>query len=133
MIDWRDIAVCGTEHSLQAALFCWASQNRAKWPELRWMFAIPNGGMRGKVTASRLKAEGVKKGVPDIFLPVAKGGFHGLFIEMKKRVNGRMSIEQKTFSEAMTRKGYMFACCNSTEKAIVVIEAYLSQPLTKTF
>ena len=83
-----------TEHDEQAALFQWAELMAAQIPELRLMFAIPNGGHRHIGVARKLKAEGVKPGVPDIFLPVARNKFHGLFIEMKFG-RGRLTKEQK--------------------------------------
>ena len=67
-----------SEHAEQVALFKWAEFAAARWPELTLMHAIPNGGHRNKITAARLKAEGVRAGVPDICLPVARGGWHGL-------------------------------------------------------
>ena len=54
------------EHVEQAALFRWAEFARARLPELTLLHAIPNGGHRHKATAARLKAEGVKRGVPDL-------------------------------------------------------------------
>lgn len=68
----------------QTYLFNWSKGMEHFYPELFFMHHIPNGGKRDKVTAKkRLKAEGVKPGVPDVFLPVARKGFHGLYIEMK--------------------------------------------------
>ena len=62
----------GSEHEEQVALFEWAEWNKRQYPELELMFAIPNGGQRHVVVAKKLKDEGVKAGVPDIFLPVAR-------------------------------------------------------------
>ena len=64
-------------------MFTWAFYEAAAHPELKNLFAVPNGGLRSKTEAARLKAAGVKAGVPDIMLAVARCGFHGLFIEMK--------------------------------------------------
>ena len=81
----ESLAKAGSEHAEQTALFCWAAlpEVRAEYPVLELMFAIPNGGERNKIVAGNLKAEGVKAGVLDIFLPVPSKGWHGLFIEMK--------------------------------------------------
>jgi hypothetical protein len=94
-----------SEHDEQAALFTWASKNRVLIPDLAWMFAIPNGGARDVITAARLKAEGVKRGVPDICLPVPRGGKHGLFLELKAR-GGRASPEQQEYINYLLRQGY---------------------------
>lgn len=71
------------EHKLQVALFERAAMHLLPHPELEWLHAVPNGGFRHAATAGRMKAEGVKGGIPDISLPVPKSGFHGLYIEMK--------------------------------------------------
>jgi len=120
-----------SEHHEQVALFSWAEYNFNKYPELRKMFAIPNGGKRHKKTAADLKKEGVKAGVPDIFLPVARKGFHGLFIEMKKPKDhrsaaGRATKEQITVMAGLDDEGYMTVLCVGFEAAKKTIEAYLS-------
>jgi hypothetical protein len=71
------------EHATQVALFQWASLNTGKYPELEDLFAIPNGGKRDKRTAAKMRAEGVKAGMPDICLPHARGGYHAYYIELK--------------------------------------------------
>lgn len=123
----EQIAAAGTEHSHQAALFCWAAQNSDKYPELKWMYAIPNGGQRDMVTASRLKAEGVKSGVSDVCLPVARdsemGRYHGLYIEMKKP-GGRESQNQKDFGAFLAKQGYFYTMCDHWEEARDTIIAY---------
>ena len=73
----------------QQCLFRWAALQSGKYPELAMMYHIPNGGSRGKVEAIRFKAEGVKAGVPDICLPVPRGTWHGLYIELKRREGGQ--------------------------------------------
>jgi hypothetical protein len=75
------------EEREQAALFQWAAMNGGQYPELRWLFHVPNGGLRHKAVAMKLKALGVKPGVSDVLLLVPRGGFHGLVIEMKAGKN----------------------------------------------
>ena len=109
-----------SEHDEQYKLF---SLTRYR-PELRWMFAIPNGGQRNKIIAARLKQEGVKKGVPDLMLPLPTDKFHGLFIEMKFG-KGRMTPEQQEFFEYATQQGYCCKVAYSAEEAIEIIDEYL--------
>lgn len=81
-----------TEHEEQVMLFRWAQLQSSKYPPFALMFAIPNGGKRNAKTAVDLKYEGVKSGVSDIFLPCACGGYHGLFVEMKRTRGGTIKI-----------------------------------------
>lgn len=113
-----------TEHDEQVALFEWAALSEKNHPELKWMFAIPNGGQRHIVVAKKLKDEGVKPGVPDIFLPKANKKYLGLFIEMKVGKN-KLTQNQETWIEALSQLGYACAVCYSVEEAIVDIEEYL--------
>ncbi len=94
-------------------------------PELDLMFAVPNGGHRHVLTAVKLKAEGVKSGVPDICLPVARKGYGSLFVEMKKE-GGRLRDSQKKWLEELPKHGCKVAVCYSTDEAISVIKEYLN-------
>lgn len=114
-----------TEAQEQTTLFQWAGMMAGKWPELRLLHAIPNGGGRNPIEARHLKEQGVKAGVPDIFLPCARGGWHGLYIEMKRRKGGRVSIEQKKMILALMEQGYCVEICNGWEEARNVITAYM--------
>lgn len=82
-----------------------------------------NGGLRGKAEAARLKAEGVKAGVPDLCIPIARGGYHGLFVEMKFGRN-KPTDEQMKWLSTLERNGYMATVCWGAEEAIAVIEQY---------
>lgn len=126
MITLEQLAKAGTEHAHQTALFCWAAlpSTRQSYPELSLMFAIPNGGERNKVVAAKLKVEGVKAGVLDIFLPVARGNFHGLFIEMKVKPN-KPTHEQKEFQAGVESQGYATLVCYSWSEAVAGLERYL--------
>lgn len=121
MITPETLAASGTEQGAQSALFCWAQQSGI--PELEWMFAIPNGGLRSKQEGAKLKAAGVKAGVWDIFLPVPCGQWHGLFIEMKVGKN-YLSEKQIQFGATMYGK-YTLAVCWSWEEARDCILEYL--------
>lgn len=112
------------EEAEQAALFEWAAYKAGQWPELAYMFHIPNGGLRSKATAVRLKAAGVKPGVPDIFLPATRGQHAGLFIEMKYGKN-KPSPEQQRYLDLLSREGYAVSVCYGCEEAIECITAYL--------
>ena len=70
-----------TEHQIQTCVMEWAEGQLIQHPELKMLYAIPNGGARNAITGALLKAEGVKPGVPDLCLPVARGKYHGLYIE----------------------------------------------------
>ncbi len=120
-----------TEHAEQRALVTWASLSTGKHPELRLLFAIPNGGARSKAAAGKLKAEGVKPGVPDLCLPVARGGFHGLYVEMKRVKGGTLSPEQKTWHQALTEQGYHVALCKGQPAAQQTLTTYLTLPKTQ--
>ena len=129
MIIPDDLAKSGTEHGQQAALFCWASLRRDLAEQLRWMHAIPNGGQRNKVTAALLKAEGVKSGVVDIFLPYPISRYHGLYLEMK--VGGNTpSDEQVQFMNTMKERGYHIALCYHWRAAATTILMYLNVPIS---
>lgn len=111
----------------QETLFKWMELQSKKRPELKLCFHIANGGSRGKVEAAHFKAEGVKAGVPDLFLPVARGPYHGLFIEMKRQKGGRVSDEQKAWISALTAQGYLAEVCHGWLEAAALIEDYLNE------
>lgn len=113
------------EENEQRWLFQWAADAALKWPELELMHAIPNGGKRDRVTAAKLKGEGVKPGIPDIFLPVPRGGFHGLYIELKRTKGGRPSEAQKDMIPRLREQGYRVEICKGFNAAADVIEEYL--------
>ena len=114
-----------SEHSQQAALMCWAATNTHKYPELQWLFAIPNGEARSAITGARLKASGVRSGVWDLTLQrPSPEGWHGLWIEMKVG-KGKLSATQVAFGEFVKSQGYFTAVCYSWEDAKIVIETYL--------
>lgn len=115
-----------TEHEEQKALFQWADAAKGTRPELRLMYAIPNGGHRHHAVAAKLKAEGVKPGVPDTCLPVARGGFHGLYVEMKRRDGGALLPEQRAWIADLNEQGYQAECCYGWDEARAVIEEYLA-------
>lgn len=115
----------GSEHQEQKALFGWAELAQGRWPDLALLYAIPNGGHRHKAVAARMKAEGVKRGVPDICLPVARGVHHGLYIELKTG-KGTASPQQRDWLQRLQAQGYRVAICRGWEAARAFIEEYLS-------
>ena len=118
------IRMLPTEDEEQIWLFSWAKLNSGKWPELELMHHIPNGGKRSKTEAARFKAMGVKRGVSDIFLPVARGGFHGLYIELKAK-DGKVESAQKDWIESVRKQGYCGAVCFGGGLAADLIQKYL--------
>ena len=114
-----------TEDAEQAALFRWAERAACTMPELRLLYAVPNGGYRHVTTAVNLKRTGVKAGVPDICLPVARGGCHALYIELKRVKGGKVSEAQREWQAALNAQGNMAVVCYGWEDARKVIENYL--------
>lgn len=115
----------GSEHAEQKALFRWIDTEGVQIHScLALAFAIPNGGKRGKAAAGKLKAEGVRAGVPDLFLPVPRGEYHGLFIEMKT-TGGSLSQAQRAWNRALIRQGYLVAVCRGWLRARDCLLTYL--------
>lgn len=115
-----------SEHNEQSLLFQWAKLNEKKYPALNMMFSVPNGGKlpytktgRGKIWSPQrlsLVQEGLKKGVPDIFIAWPTKLYHGFFIEMKYGKN-TTSEEQKMWITKLESAGYAVAICWSFEEA----------------
>ena len=113
------------EEDEQIALFQWAELMLHKYPELSLMYHIPNEGKRSLATGGRLKAMGLKKGVPDICLPVPRGKYHGLYVEMKREIGGKLTEEQYRWLKDLDKQGYAVTLCHGWRKAVVEIETYL--------
>ena len=116
----------------QEHVFLWASMEERAYPELAMLYAIPNGGKRAIKTAVALKKQGVKRGVPDMCLPVPRGGFNGLYIELKRVKGGTVSDEQREWIAALNTQGYKAIICYGAEEAIEQIRGYLCHTSTKT-
>jgi VRR-NUC domain len=117
------------EHSHQCALMQWIVFNRKDWPDLDLIFAIPNGGGRTMSVAASLKAEGVKAGVPDLFLPVPRGIYAGLWIEMKrpgvaKHAHGGRSEKQVEWHKRLIKLRYAVIVAYGYKSAILGITKY---------
>lgn len=114
------------EEDEQRSLFEWVNWMSGKYPELEMLFHIPNGGKRNKLEAIRLKREGVRAGVPDLFLPVARGKYHGMFIELKAG-KGLPTNLQKEWVKRLKEQGYHALVITGWEAAAKAIMEYLRQ------
>lgn len=128
----ESLAKSGNEDGEQSALFCYAAIEKRTEPLWALLFAIPNGGKRDKITASNLKREGVKAGIPDVMLPVARAGWHGLFIELKrpknkelKKAKGTVQDVQEPWHIELSEQGYCVAVCYGWLEAANYVSAYL--------
>jgi hypothetical protein len=128
-----------SEHDEQATVIQWANLMAGQYPELGLLFAVVNGaklpyfktkGKNGQTyrfspEAKKLKDEGLRPGVPDLCLPVARKGFHGLFIEAKYGDN-KPTPEQTAFLDALADQGYLAVVCWGAEEMIETITEYLA-------
>lgn len=108
----------------QAALMKWTLFMRGRFPEIDLLYHIPNGGSRNEREAANLKRQGVKAGVPDLCLPVPRGAYHGLYIEMKAGKN-TTSGKQNEWLSALNNQGYLAVVCYGWQQASEVITKYL--------
>lgn len=115
-----------TEAQEQIALFEWAAWHEKKWPELELLHHIPNGGSRHAAEAANLKRQGVKAGVSDLYLPVARRGYHGMYIEMKA-IGGMISEKQAEWINRVREQGYAAFVCYGANEAIGKLEWYLGE------
>lgn len=124
----------------QQTVITWCTMKTKLDPEslLQWIYAVPNGGYQlGRAAAGRLIGEGLRTGVFDLGLDVARGGYHGLKIEMKRpaKLNakgilipssaGEVSSDQQRWYMHYERQGYAAHICYGFQEAISVIEEYL--------
>lgn len=114
------------------ALTKWRDLQAAAKPELAWLLHVPNGGKRHPAIAAQLKAEGAKAGAWDYVLPVARKGFHGLWLEMKapgreSEKDGGLSEAQVKFGLFIIQQGYKAIICYHWHDAVKEIETYLSE------
>lgn len=119
-----------TEHQEQVALFKWLAIQAKTNPLYDLAFSIPNGGKRNLRVAVKMKREGVRRGVPDIFLPVARNGAHGLFIELKRLKGGTLKPPQKNMIKRLLVQKYQVKVCRGWKEAAKAIVDYLDQPTT---
>jgi len=112
-----------TEHAEQCAVIKWFD---LQFPGLKGrLAAIPNGGQRHIAVAAKLKAEGVRKGFPDMMLLKPMGGYFGLFVELKRVKGGRLSPEQEDWLIWLATQGFKTAVCKGADEARETIKAYL--------
>lgn len=116
-----------SENDLQRAIITWAKSQSRFYPELLWLHHVPNGGKRDSREAMMLKSSGVTPGILDLSLDVARGGYHGLRIELKVP-GGKCkppSKEQKEYMAFLTEQGYANMISNSFEEVKKYIVDYL--------
>lgn len=120
------------EHARQCAVIRWWDFAHKQFGihDARLLYAVPNGGARNVITGGRLKREGVRSGIPDLQLDVARGEYHGLRIEMKT-ARGKVSASQDSFLGALIAQGYATAVCRSADSAIRTIQEYLGQDIAR--
>ena len=94
-----------TEHQEQRAVFDWLNAMSHRYPTLNLAFAIPNGAHKTPAMAAKFRREGLKSGVPDIFIPIPRNQWHGLFIEMKIKGN-KPTDNQKRWAQGLMQMGY---------------------------
>ena len=106
-----------TEHQIQCAVVDFCALKGIP------IFAIPNGGDRHVAVAVKLKKEGVKSGVPDLFIRLIRAGFGGMFLELKRK-DGKVSDVQKFWLNQLEEEGYRVKVAFSIDEAIKAIEEY---------
>ena len=102
-----------SEHAEQAAFIQYCALQAPAYPDLAWLYAIPNGGKRNLQVAIKLKAEGAKAGVPDLCLPTPRGPYHGLYLETKVKPN-KTTPEQRAWITYLESQGYAAAAVSYT-------------------
>ncbi|CAB4154943.1 VRR-NUC domain containing protein [uncultured Caudovirales phage] len=116
-----------SEEREQARVVKWSHKREVRelMPELRWLHHSPNGGKRDGLAGAQMTALGVKRGFPDLILPVAAGSHAGLAIEMKSET-GSLTSEQREWLAHYAAQGWVALVCRSAEEAKDALCSYLS-------
>lgn len=120
-----DRAECTLESEEQQTFIQWVRMNKCRRRELSLMFSVPNGAPVTEFQRARLVSEGLSVGVPDMLLPVARGRYHGLAIEMKRMNGGVLRPEQARWLDSLRREGWYAVVCAGAGNAINTTTAYL--------
>lgn len=123
----RKVLRC-SEESEQAALISWARFNAVLYPDLNLLYHVPNGGARDKREGANLKRAGVLAGIPDLVLPVARHGYHHLYIEMKVEPN-KPTKSQMEVMRRLKKNGSFVIVCYGAGEARKVINWYLGMSI----
>ena len=115
------------EAAEQENVIKWARDNEKNYPFLWMLHSSLNGVRLSKMQAGKAKASGMLSGVPDLFLPVPRGCFFGLYIEMKS-AKGRIMPSQSRYLKTVSDFGYSAVVCYSANEAIKTIENYYFDP-----
>lgn len=134
MKDPRSLIKPGNEDSHQIALGAWRAKMLPRYPELELLHHIPNGGSRNKIEAGKLKAMMAKAGVSDLFWPIARRGYHGLYLELKhdatglnEHVKARMVAEnQLSWLDKVKEQGYCGGVAYGYDEAVKALCWYNS-------
>jgi hypothetical protein len=113
-----------TEAEEQRAVLAWAAALRGRFPELALLYASPQGELY-RQQHWRPSVAGLSPGIPDLHLPVARRGFHGLWIEMKRKKGGRLSDAQIWWGEQLRLQGHQVIVAAGAERAIAWLQRYL--------
>lgn len=112
-----------SEYQEQVDLIAWCDTHPDR--RLHLIYSHLNGMRTNIGAAKKAKASGARKGIPDLFLPVASRGFNGLYIELKRAKGGSLSPEQKEWMALLKGQGYECVRCNGAEAAKVALLQYL--------
>ena len=119
------------EHTIQCNLFTWARYSRCKYPQLDLLSCSLNGVKLSKAQAGKARAAGMLAGEHDVKLPVSRGGFIGLSIELKAGKN-KPTTEQLWYGDRLTEEGWYVCYRWSWTEAADTIKAYLEGKIIKT-
>ncbi|SRR6266852_4010061 len=108
-----------TEEKEQKALVKWLTLKKITF------YHIPNGGYRNAREGAKFKILGVKRGIPDLCIPLARKPYHGLYIELKRRVGGVVSLEQGKWIGLLTQLGYCVKVAYGWDEGVKIVEEYL--------
>lgn len=108
-----------SEYSEQCKLVAWLKSQKIRHHH------SPNEGKRTTVSGYRLRMAGMSPGFPDITIPLPSGNYHGLYIEMKRKVGGKVTPQQQDWLNYLRGAGYFVEICRGFEEAKEVVLQYL--------
>lgn len=115
-----------SEYDEQVVIFEWAKWMEKTVPELWLLNSSQNGARVTPGTAMKMKNSGMKRGFPDVFLPVSRHGKHGIFIELKARDRpAAVSDHQLEWITRLLDEGYAASICYGANEAIDTLIGYL--------